>query len=329
MKILSVIIPIYNTDKEYFKKCLDSLKCVQKDEVEIIVIDDGSDYNYSSDTLETINDSILDVSYYKKENGGQNSAREYGLRLAKADYIFFMDADDYVDTKSLDKIITILKVNNPKVLAFNYDVMSPNGDLLEQHIRWNSEYEQMDIHEGLLYSDSLCLQIYSKEALVASGIHLVQGVKIGEDFASATAILSALDNAFTTNMILYHYIRRPGSTLLNPPKESSLDILKAFDKMLEQVKADTLARYHNEFEWLAILHVLYYGSERILGSFNGDKKTLRIIYEWTNSKFPEWKNNSYLKTEQISNTLPFILIINGHAILLKNLRILKRKLLRK
>ena len=108
-----------------------------------------------------------------------------------------MDADDYAIRLYWIKIIALLKKYHPKVLAFNYDVRSPNGVLLEKHDRWLKEYSEASAHTGLLYSDSLWIQIYERRALCECGIHLVQGVKIGEDFASATAILAAIGEEYT------------------------------------------------------------------------------------------------------------------------------------
>lgn len=326
MKTLSVIIPTYNTSKEYFSKCLASLVCEQAGEIEIVVIDDGSMEQYSNEIKQEIEKSPLDIDYYKKENGGQNSAREYGLERSDGQHIFFMDADDYVDTIVLDKIIALLKKYHPKVLAFNYDVRSPNGVLLEKHDRWLKEYSEASAHTGLLYSDSLWMQIYERRALCECGIHLVQGVKIGEDFASATAILAAVGTEHATNACLYHYVKHPGSTLSNPPKESALDMVKAFDAMLKQLDTSIQEKYHTELEWLAILHVLYYNTERILGCYDGNKQLVKETREWLEKKYPKWKENLYLETEQIAKGIPFLMIKNGHALLLQNLRHMKRRI---
>lgn len=121
MKILSVIIPIYNTPEKYFSKCLASLQCQQMDELEVIAVDDGSLERNSNEIKAQIEKSPLTIRYYKKENGGQNSAREYGLTKAVGQFVFFMDADDYVDTGALDQVIGLLKKNNPNILAFNLD----------------------------------------------------------------------------------------------------------------------------------------------------------------------------------------------------------------
>lgn len=311
MKTLSIIIPIYNTPEEYFSKCLASLRCTHAHEVEIIAVDDGSKPEFSAKVQELIDCSPLDIQYYKKENGGQNSAREYGLERSGGQHIFFMDADDYVDTIVLDKIIDLLKRRHPRVLAFNYDVRSPDGTLLEKHDRWPKEYSEASVHTGLLYSDSLCLQIYEHRALCECGIHLVQGVKIGEDFASATAILAAIGEEYTVGECLYHYVRRPGSTLQSPPKDSALDIVRAFDTALQQLSEAVQIEYHDELEWLAILHILVYNSIRILESFDGNKEALRKTREWVEEKYPNWQKNNYLRTELVAKGISFQLIKNN------------------
>ena len=326
MKTLSVIIPTYNTSKEYFSKCLASLVCEQADEIEIVVIDDGSMEQYSNDIKQEIEKSPLDIDYYKKKNGGQNSAREYGLAKVTAQYVFFMDADDYVDSAMLGDVISLLKNNHPDILAFNYDVRTPDGGILEKHDRWKERYHKVDMHKGLLYSDSLCLQIYKKDVLCKSGIHLIQGVRIGEDMSSATAILAAVGTEHATNACLYHYVRHPGSTLSNPPKKSALDMIEAFAAMLEQLDTSIQERYHTEFEWLAILHVLYYNTERILESYGGNEQLVNETRDWLEKKYPKWKENPYLRTEQIAKRVPFLMIRNGHVVLLQNLRHIKRRI---
>lgn len=310
-KTLSVIIPIYNTPEEYFSRCLASLQCAHAHEVEIIAVDDGSKPEFSAKIQKLIDSSPLDIQYYKKENGGQNSAREYGLERSDGQHIFFMDADDYVDTIVLDKIIALLKKYHPKVLAFNYDVRSPNGVLLEKHDRWLKEYSEASAHTGLLYSDSLWIQIYERRALCECGIHLVQGVKIGEDFASATAILATIGEEYTVGECLYHYVRRPGSTLQSPPKDSALDIVRAFDAALQQLTEPIQTEYHDELEWLAILHILVYNSIRILESFDGNKEALRKTREWVEEKYPNWQKNNYLRTELVAKGISFQLIKNN------------------
>lgn len=313
MKILSIIIPSYNTSKIYFKKCLTSLLCEEQKEIEVIVVDDGSQEQYSGEIKNQIEQSLLDIKYYKKKNGGQNSAREYGLAYATGKYVLFIDADDYVDTNALDRIVSLLKNNNPLILAFNYDVRTSDDVILEEHHRWIGEYKKVDVNKGLLYSDSLCLQIYERDAFYKSGIRLIQGVRIGEDMASATALLATIGTEHATDLCLYHYIKHQGSTLSNPPKESALDMIQAFDAMLEQLDMSILVRFHHEFEWLAVLHILYYNTMRILISYKGNKKYLKEIKLWMSKNYPKWEKNPYLESETIVQERQFALIKNNHT----------------
>lgn len=326
MKTLSIIIPIYNTPGKYFSKCLASLQCQQMDELEVIAVDDGSLERNSNEIKAQIEKSPLTIRYYKKENGGQNSAREYGLTKAVGQFVFFMDADDYVDTGALDQVIGLLKKNNPNILAFNYDVRAADGTVLKKYNRWQGTFNKINVVRGLLYTDSLCLQIYKKEAFEKSGIHLVQGARIGEDMASATALLATIGEAWSTDECVYHYIKHPGSALSAPPKDAALDMVRAFEAMLEQLDGSIQKKYHTELEWLAILHVLYYNTERILQSYQGNKVLMEDVRKWIEERYPPWRRNPYLKSEKIAGRIPFILITHDHTLLLKILRGAKRRL---
>lgn len=306
---LSIIIPVFNTPSDLFNRCLDSISCSNSRDIQVIVIDDGSKEEQSKNTISIIdNHSLINIEYHKKNNGGQNSARQLGLTYAKGDYVFFMDSDDYVETSEFNHLIKLLKEKRPKILAFNYDVRTTENEIIESHVRWKDEYQIVDIKEGLLYSDSLCLQVYHRMELLQSGVKLVQGVNIGEDFASSTAILANIQSLEATNICFYHYIKRKGSTLNNPPTESKYDIITAYDFMLDIISEDSLLNYYSEFEWLAILHVLYYGSIRILTFFDCDEKGLSFIQNWMRNRFPNWESNKYLQVENLSHNWKYNLI---------------------
>lgn len=314
MKELSVIIPIYNVSQDLFAKCLDSLCCASAGLLEIIAVDDGSTEECSKAICEEIGrHPSLSIQYFKKTNGGQNSARAYGLQRAEGRYIFFVDADDYVETDALDTVISILREKSPKILAFNYDVRKPDGSLIANHNRWARGLEEVDVRNGLLHSDSLWLQIYNRDDLITCGINLFQGVRIGEDFASATALLTAIESEHSLGICLYHYVRRPDSIISKPPKNAALDILHAFDLMMQAVGEARLQKYAQEFEWLAILHVLYHGSFRIIWHYQCDKRYLDSISMWINKTYPNWMQNPYLRNSELYRKLKFRMIISRHC----------------
>lgn len=149
--------------------------------------------------------------------------------------------------------------------------------------------------------------------------------KIGEDFASATAILAAIGEEYTLGECLYHYVRRPGSTLQSPPKDSALDIVRAFDTALQQLTEPIQTEYHDELEWLAILHILVYNSIRILESFDGNKEALRKHVNGL-KKIPELAKKSLFENRNYRKSISFQLIKNDHISLWTILRKVKRSI---
>ena len=125
---------------------------------------------------------------------------------------------------------------------------------------------------------------------------------------------------------MYHYIKHPGSALSNPSEESALDMLQAFEAMLKQLDISVQTKYYAEFEWLAILHILYYNTMRVLTNYRGNVEYIKAIEVWMNENFPNWRKNSYLKTESIAKKWMFVLIKNGHTKLLFDLEEAKKKI---
>ena len=116
MKI-SIIVPVYNGEK-YIKKCIDSLIKQTYENIEIIVINDGSTDNtkaicesYSDKRLIVVNNSNHGVSY----------SRNDGIKRSNGDYITFVDADDWIEDNCIEKNVRILEKNkNIDVLRYNY-----------------------------------------------------------------------------------------------------------------------------------------------------------------------------------------------------------------
>ena len=120
MKV-SVIVPVYNVEK-YLDKCLDSLANQTLKDLEIIIVNDGSPDN-SEDIIKKYTKKYKNFKYYKKENGGLSSARNYGIKYASGDYIAFLDSDDYVKSDMYEKMYE-------KAIKGNYDLVVCDIDYL-------------------------------------------------------------------------------------------------------------------------------------------------------------------------------------------------------
>jgi glycosyltransferase involved in cell wall biosynthesis len=115
---LSIIIPLYNFGK-YLPKCIESLlsQNVNESDFEIIVVNDGSTDN-SLEIANGFSKIYTNVIVHDKVNGGVGSARNKGMSLAKGDYIYFIDPDDYLVPNTLKILLTIVENNNLDILTF-------------------------------------------------------------------------------------------------------------------------------------------------------------------------------------------------------------------
>lgn len=116
---LSIIIPYYNGEL-CIAKCLDSLlhQNLSSSEYEIIVVDDGSTHHL--ETLMSYVDSNPNIHYLYQKNNKHATARNNGLSIAKGDYVFFCDCDDFVEENVMGNLYNLAKSKQLDVLLFNF-----------------------------------------------------------------------------------------------------------------------------------------------------------------------------------------------------------------
>lgn len=107
---ISVIIPVYNVEN-YLKECLDSVCKQTLTDIEIICIDDGSTDN-SLDILKEYASKDSRIKIITKENGGQATARNLGIKEAQGEYVAFVDSDDFIESDMFEKLYVKAKENN-------------------------------------------------------------------------------------------------------------------------------------------------------------------------------------------------------------------------
>ena len=113
---VTVIVPVYKTE-EYLKKCLDSLVNQTLDNMEIIVVNDGSPDN-SQKIIEEYKSLYPNIiKSFIKKNGGLSDARNFGLKYAKGEYIAFVDSDDYVSINMMQEMYNYASNNNKDIVV--------------------------------------------------------------------------------------------------------------------------------------------------------------------------------------------------------------------
>ncbi|MFD2725925.1 glycosyltransferase [Hyunsoonleella rubra] len=145
---LSVLIPLYNAEK-YIGNCLDTLihQDIDTDDYEIIVLDDGSS-DKGADVVRSLSRNSPNIVLHHQENAGFTITRNRLLKLAKGEYIYKIDSDDYVTHNSLGVLLKIAKESDLDVLGFEsfdterMDIYNP---------RWEKKIPEIEICSGPKY----------------------------------------------------------------------------------------------------------------------------------------------------------------------------------
>jgi glycosyltransferase involved in cell wall biosynthesis len=179
--LVSVIITTFNREK-YLGKAIESIVEQTYTNIEIIIVDDGSTVNYA----ESISSKYGNCNYYYKANGGLSSARNFGILVAKGDYIAFLDDDDYWRLDKLEKQVEILN-NNLSVDCVHSSaaVVDENGNITGQCIgaAQNKTYKR----SGYVFWNALgCWVVKSPTPLIRkkvfkSDMMFDENIMVGED----------------------------------------------------------------------------------------------------------------------------------------------------
>jgi len=138
--LVSVIVPVYNVEK-YLHECIDSVLKQTYTNFELIIIDDGSK-DSSKNICEEYALKDERIRVFSKENGGASSARNLGLTVAKGEYMYFLDSDDWIMERALKSLLETYESNNTEVVFFNaYSVDEETGKVTTAHYSHKKVYQ--------------------------------------------------------------------------------------------------------------------------------------------------------------------------------------------
>lgn len=210
-KLLSIIIPIYNVEA-YLEKCVNSVRNQTYKNIEIILVDDGS-----PDKCPEICDRFAKeddrINVIHKENGGQGSARNMGLDIAKGDYIAFIDSDDYVDENMYEIMIEALERTDSDMSFCGF--YSHSGVRVVESTKFRNEHiwqNAEQLLEALFKVEAIgnpCNKVCKSELF--SDIRFPEGVA-REDIYIMHNLYGKCSRAVHTGKSLYHYLVREGSS---------------------------------------------------------------------------------------------------------------------
>ena len=119
--LVSIIIPVYKTEKKYLINCIKSIELQDYNNYEIVLVDDGNPKEYKN-ILNDIEKDIEKVRIIHKENGGASSARNLGLIEANGEYIVFVDADDSISKDFISEAISYISKYKLDIVMGGYQI---------------------------------------------------------------------------------------------------------------------------------------------------------------------------------------------------------------
>lgn len=224
MPYFSLIIPVYNV-APYIEKCLESILEQSFDDFEAIIINDGSTDNSEQIIRNKVgNDSRFVV--INKSNGGLSSARNAGLSIAKGDYIWFIDSDDWIAPDALNFLSKQLQIEKTDLIGFSFNKFYEADQSVFQ-VKCNRDsgliYVKEMIQDGYVIEVSACIYCFNRNFLDVNQISFLEHIKLHEDEFFISEVFSRAETVQFSAKSLYNYRIRPNSLMTSKKTMNKLE----------------------------------------------------------------------------------------------------------
>lgn len=288
---VSIIIPVYNVE-QYLVRCVDSALSQTLDDIEIILVDDGSP-DASPQICDDYARRFQNVSVIHKQNGGLASARNAGLKIAKGKYIFFLDSDDWLEPDGMEVLFDTAEryqVDLVKYRAIRTGwpgcdanipcVVEPIRELRDGY--YSKQQMMEEIYPKLFATSQLTMgsvvgvwgALYRQSLLRENHISFYEEVKFSEDtIFSANVIKAANSMYFIDKAGVYHYFYNPNSiskSFRSGRWDSCKQLMGLFEKDFGSNKDFDFTQEIHYLKWFCVLLAL--GEKKYLSSYKKRKK---------------------------------------------------------
>lgn len=231
--MISIIVPIYKVEK-YLERCIESIRKQTYSNFEIILVDDGSPDScpYICDEYAKKDKRIVVIH---KKNGGLSDARNAGIKIAKGEYISFIDSDDYIHQDMYECLLNILIENKADIAVCDavkvYDENCVVKDEGKSRIHvYTGTHAVENIFDAELYLRSVVAwgKLYRKSLF--DDVRYPKG-KINEDEFTTYRLFYKSDRVVYIDKKYYFYFQRKDSIMGSKQKRISDDCLEAYEEM--------------------------------------------------------------------------------------------------
>ncbi len=226
--LVTVIIPVYNVEP-YIKRCLDSISNQTYRNIEIIAVDDGSEDKSAliCDECASIDSRIRVI---KKQNEGAGYARNAGMDIAKGEYIFFVDSDDYILDICIERLVEVATREKADIVKCAWIKGSDENYRTYPKKKMYSLYNNVSAFRTRKVNIAVNGKLYRRE--VIGELRYPKETVFDDEFFTYQLIYSAskiivLDEAY------YYYYLSPNSIMRGLKKKQPLQFIKAFEERID------------------------------------------------------------------------------------------------
>lgn len=294
MPKVSVIVPIYNVEK-YLEKCINLLLSQTLEDIQIILVNDGSKDNSGNIAKEYEKNNKDRVIYVEKENGGLSDARNYGLKYATGDFIAFLDSDDYIEKNAYEEMYHKAMEENADYVECDFIWEFPNKIRVDRQYPYKNKKEMLSFVRVVAWN-----KMIKRQLIADNNLEFPKGLRY-EDVEFTYKLIPFINKFAYVDKPFIHYVQREGS-IANVQNERTAEIFTVLDNVIEFYKENNIyEEYRNELEYNYARYLLCSSLKRMCKIKDKTIREKLLTESWKrlNSNFPNWKENVILKTVNI------------------------------
>lgn len=240
--LISIVIPVFNVEL-YIEQCLESISNQSYKNIEIILINDGSE-DKSGDICETWTKKDVRIRYFKQDNIGLGYTRNRGISLAKGRYITFIDSDDWVHKDYIKEMYFKIIENDSDICASNFRCYNEISKSLEEIV----PFSEIFLNQNFSLQNTMCTKLYKKDIFTENKIKMPKFLY--EDLATYPILELLAKKIVSTNSVLYYYRVKTGTSIMDN-LDNVGDIINSLEYLITESKRLNLF-YENKESFMKI-----------------------------------------------------------------------------
>lgn len=290
---LSIIVPVYNTEK-YVGKCIQSILNQTFKDFQLIIINDGSTDDSEKVIHKVIRKCRSNVIYKKIKNAGVAHARNIGLSYATGDYIAFVDSDDYLDETMFEKLYKLAIEKNSEIVGCAYKKIFKFQEK-EIHPKDVTCFgKSLKASKEIIFNSNpyTPVKIFKRSLIVDNEISFDEDLRIFEDLVFCYKLFLLSNKICFIDECLYNYNCKNESSLTSVFSEKMFDIYPALERLILFYRERCGNKFDDVLEYISAKHISLRYAEKPT-SRKLKAKYVDQSYDFLKKNFKNYKKSKY------------------------------------